>query len=169
MTSDLKIPALDLEVSGDLQIALKETFDRMFGIKVNFEFSSFDQLKTISSGDIYGSVAIISDHYLGSLTLAFPKETLLWILSKFHKREVTVMEKPAVQMIGELTNIVFGVFKHRLNEKGFGVKMALPSIVMDAVHRIPDAAWLLECKIASTAGPFSVYVARTDQPGQLLK
>lgn len=163
MPLNLKPPALDLEVAGDLQIAIEDTLERMFGIKVAYAFESFDRSGAISSGDVYGSVSIISERYLGSLVLSYPKETLFQILSGFYKREFTSIDKSATQLVGELTNIIFGVFKHRLNQKGFAVKMAIPVVITDATHRVPGAMWLLECRVSSRAGPFCVYIARAER------
>lgn len=79
--------------------------------------------------DIASVIALSGPIFQGSVAVCFPKKVFLGIMGKmFHENyaEITpVLEDGAA----ELLNIIFGHAKRLLNEKGFGIEQAIPSIV----------------------------------------
>jgi CheY-specific phosphatase CheX len=161
-----KIPEsnFDETIAPDLHHAVEKTLGQMFNLRVDSTFTFKEKSETITSGDVYGSVSIIHDRYLGSMVVAFPQKTLFSILKALYKRDFTEMDRTTAGAVGELTNIIFAVFKHRLNEKGFFFKMAIPQTVTGGNHRVPDATWTLDGHFTCPAGEFHVYVIRAEHP-----
>jgi chemotaxis protein CheX len=88
------------------------------------------------NGDISGVIGLISDAFSGSVVITFPKDTFLKIMSRMLGEEVTVINKDIEDGAGELTNIIFGQAKVSLNEKGYGIKTAIPSVISGEGHSV---------------------------------
>lgn len=85
-------------------------------------------------GDISGVIGLVSDRFNGSVVLTFPKDTFLKLMSRMLGETYTEITQDIQDGVSEPTNIIFGHAKAALNQKGYGVKMALPSIVVGENH-----------------------------------
>ena len=101
---------------------------------------------------VSGVIGITADAFNGSVVIGFPKETFLGIMSRMLGEEYTSISKDIVDGAGELTNIIFGQAKAELNQKGYGIKMAIPSVVSGVGHEIHGV----------TKGPVVVVPFKTD-------
>ncbi len=92
----------------------------------------FEVAKTKDQGicDISGFIGIICNNFNGSVIISFPEKTFLNVLSRMLGEDITSIEPDNMDGAAELTNMIFGQAKASLNEKGFGLKMALPSVVL---------------------------------------
>ncbi len=86
------------------------------------------------SGDVSGIIGIISETFNGSVVISFPEATFLKVISKMLGEEYTKIDKDIIDGAGELTNMIFGQAKIVLNEKGYGIKTAIPSVVSGKNH-----------------------------------
>lgn len=86
------------------------------------------------SGDISGVIGLVSDSFNGNVIITFPEQTYLSIMSKMHRETYTVIDKENSDGAGELTNMIFGQAKITLNEQGYGIKTALPSVTVGKSH-----------------------------------
>ena len=50
--------------------------------------------------------------------------------------EFTTLNSEIIDGAGELTNMIFGQAKITLNEKGYGIKTALPSVIAGKDHSL---------------------------------
>lgn len=93
---------------------------------------AFEVAKSKEQGicDISGFIGMICNNFNGSVVISFPEKTFLNVLSKMLGEEITSIEPGNMDGAAELTNMIFGHAKSLLNEKGFGLKMALPSVVL---------------------------------------
>lgn len=91
-------------------------------------------------GDISGVIGMVSDAFVGSVVISFPAETFLKVMSKMLGEEFTVINKDIEDGAAEFTNIIFGQAKAELNEKGYGIKTALPSVVSGKDHNIQNVS-----------------------------
>lgn len=89
-----------------------------------------------ASGDISGVIGITSDKFNGSVVISFPEQTFLKIMSRMLGEEFTTLTKEIADGAGEFTNIIFGQAKITLNDKGYGIKMAIPSVITGKNHII---------------------------------
>ena len=94
-------------------------------------------------GDISSVIGLVSDSFNGSVIISFPEQTFLKIMSNMLGENYTEMSKDIIDGAGEITNMIFGQAKLVLNEKGYGIKSAIPSVVAGKNH----------CHQAITNGP----------------
>lgn len=88
------------------------------------------------SGDISGVIGIVSEAFNGSVVISFPEKTFLAVISRMLGEEFKELTKEIADGAGELTNMIFGQAKITLNEKGYGIKTALPSVVTGKDHSV---------------------------------
>ncbi len=96
-------------------------------------------LKTAGSqlfGDISGVIGLVSDAFVGTVVITFPESTFLKIMSRMLGEEFKELTPEIRDGASELTNIIFGQTKLLLNEKGFGIRTAIPSVVTGKSHSI---------------------------------
>lgn len=87
-------------------------------------------------GDISGVIGIISETFTGSVVISFSEATFLNIMSSMLGEEIKEITKETSDGAGELTNMIFGQAKISLNEKGYGIKTAIPSVVTGRNHSL---------------------------------
>lgn len=111
-------------------------------------------------GDISGVIGIVSESFNGSVVISFPETTFLKIMSSMLGEEYTKLDKEIVDGAGELTNMIFGQAKIVLNEKGYGIKTAIPSVVTGKNHTLSAQTKgpVVVVPFESTAGNFFVEI-----------
>lgn len=111
-------------------------------------------------GDVSGVIGIVSDHFNGTVVISFPEETFLKVMSSMLGEEYHSLDKELLDGAGEITNMIFGYAKQILNEKGYGIKMALPSVVSGKDHSLSSSSQgtSLVIRFESTAGSFFVEI-----------
>jgi chemotaxis protein CheX len=80
-------------------------------------------------GDVSGIISVISDKFNGSVVISFPEPTFLKVMSNMLGEEYSEISPEIVDGAGEILNMIFGQAKIVLNEKGYGIKTAIPSVV----------------------------------------
>lgn len=88
------------------------------------------------TGDISGVIGIVSQDFTGSVVISFPEKTFLNVISSMLGEEFTTLNSEIIDGAGELTNMIFGQAKITLNEKGYGIKTALPSVIAGKDHSL---------------------------------
>lgn len=78
--------------------------------------------------DIAGFIGVISPKVRGSVALCFPKEVFLKILSNMLMEQYTEITRENEDAAAELLNMIFGRTKKVLNEKGYAVRSAIPTV-----------------------------------------
>lgn len=126
----------------EIQASTKATSGKIYRRESNEKFL----------GDISGVIGLISEAFSGSVVISFPGPTFLKIVSRMLGEECTTINKEIEDGAGEITNIIFGQAKITLNNLGFGIKTALPSVVSGADHSI----------LQMTKGPRVVIPFETD-------
>lgn len=90
-------------------------------------------------GDIGGLISLQGQHTTGSLLLCFDAAAARSLASAMLCEEIAELNDDARSVIGEVTNMVCGDAKRRLDELGFSVGMALPRL-WAAGDPVPPAA-----------------------------
>lgn len=80
-------------------------------------------------GVVAGIIGMVSGAAKGQLTLAFEKPAALNVVNSLLGEEHTDLDDAVLDGIGELTNIVYGVAKTVLNERGYAFQMAIPMVI----------------------------------------
>lgn len=91
-------------------------------------------------GDISGVIGLISDSFTGSVVVSFPQATFLSLMDRMIGEKHTTLTKEIQDGAGELTNMIFGQSKLALNEKGYALQTALPSVVVGQNHSIQSVS-----------------------------
>lgn len=94
--------------------------------------------KSSFGGDISGVIGLVSESFTGSVVISFPAQTFLTIMSRMLGEEFTELNPDIQDGAAEMTNIIFGYAKRVLNEKGYGIKMAIPSVITGKDHSIQN-------------------------------
>lgn len=85
-------------------------------------------------GDVSGLIGIVSATFKGSVIISFPKDTFLNVISRMLGEKIYTLEKEVTDGAGEITNMIFGQAKIELNQKGYGIQTALPSVITGEGH-----------------------------------
>jgi chemotaxis protein CheX len=81
------------------------------------------------NADIAAIVGIVSTPFQGSLILAMDAKTYLKVMSRMLGQEFSRIDAEIRDGIAELLNMVLGQAKITLNERGFAIKQAIPTVV----------------------------------------
>ncbi|WP_408095915.1 chemotaxis protein CheX [Peredibacter sp. HCB2-198] len=111
-------------------------------------------------GDVSGVIGIVSDAFNGSVVISFPEKTFLNIMSGMLGEEYTEITKDILDGAGEITNMIFGQAKVVLNEKGYGIKTAIPSVISGKDHSLQGITKgpVIVVPFESTGGNFFVEI-----------
>lgn len=90
------------------------------------------------TGDISGVIGLVSDAFNGAIVINFPEQTFLGVISRMLGEKFEKITPEITDGAAELTNIIFGQAKVTLNELGYGIKMATPSVVTGKGHSISN-------------------------------
>jgi chemotaxis protein CheX len=112
-----------------------------------------------ASGDISGIVGI-TGMAEGSLCLTFSKGCILHICSKMFGEEQKEINDEVKDAVGELTNVISGDSRRRLQEIGYTFQGAIPSVVSGPGHEVRHMTKgpILSIPFSSPAGNFIVEV-----------
>ncbi len=90
--------------------------------------------------DIAATVGLVSAPFNGSLILGFPKRTYLGIMSRLLMQEYSEITPEIRDGAAELLNIILGQVKISLDEEGFAIKQAIPTVVQgDQLQILPSS------------------------------
>jgi chemotaxis protein CheX len=112
-------------------------------------------------GDISGVVGLTTDSFAGSVVFTFPAETFLKIISRMLGEECKELTPEISDGAAELTNIIFGYAKRVLNEKGYGVRAAVPSVISGKEPTLQNSAGnpRISIPFESDAGNFAIEIS----------
>ena len=112
-----------------------------------------------STGDVSGIVGITGEAE-GSLCITFSKECILFVISKMVGEEQKEINDDVKDAVGELTNMISGDSRRRLQEIGHTFHGAIPSVVSGPGHEVRHVTKgpILSIPFSTQAGSFSVEV-----------
>lgn len=160
-TEKAEIPlTLDEKLSLDIIHGVHATMSNMAGLKAEPQpFVINEEVKLC--GDVSGIVSLIQETTTGSLIVSFPKETIFAILSKIYGKPFTEVNTSVKNGVGELTNMIYGVFKANKNKSGYCFRMVVPSVIIGENHMVmqSSSSACMSITFISTFGPFTVSLA----------
>lgn len=115
-------------------------------------------------GDISGIIGLVSEAFTGTVVISFPEKTFLNIMSKMLGEKFESITQEIQDGAAEFTNIIFGQAKVVLNERGFGIKTALPSVVTGKHHSVMNLSLgpRLAIPFETDAGEFFVEICLSE-------
>lgn len=78
----------------------------------------------------------MSESFTGSVIISFPEKTFLAVMGGMLGETFTSINKDILDGAGEITNMIFGQAKIVLNDQGYGIKSALPSVISGREHSL---------------------------------
>lgn len=89
----------------------------------------FVEPKFAPRGEVAGVVGMVSNQYKATLTLSFPKSSILLILENMLGEKYPDISDEVFDAVGELTNMIYGSAKGTLNGLGYDFEMAIPTVI----------------------------------------
>ena len=111
--------------------------------------------------EISGVIPMVSPLFKGNLAVGFPKTTFIAVASALLGETHTEISTQIEDAAAELANIIYGQTKTKLNENGYELGLARPSIVRGHDHSIspPDGQFTIVVPFESSAGPFYIQIS----------
>lgn len=109
--------------------------------------------------EIAGVLSLVSDQFMGSIALCFPKVTFLKICEVVYGEVYTEIDSQTEDAAAELLNMIFGGAKAELNkDKKYNIQKALPTVIradsLNLRQYSSDATIVLP--FSTSAGPFHI-------------
>ncbi|MCX7816624.1 MAG: chemotaxis protein CheX [Syntrophales bacterium] len=89
----------------------------------------------LAQGDISGIIGLAGDAR-GSLALSFSESAILRIVSNMLGEEINNMNGDIRDAVGEITNMISGVARKKLEKAGYSIMAAIPTVVSGRNHSI---------------------------------
>ena len=131
MSAALKLenqnPLLNSEVITSFAKSVKDTITTMTNTKLTPE-KPYIEYKFEIQSEIAGILGVASDDHKGLFVVSFSKEAILSIHNNMLGESETELSDSVCDVVGELSNMIYGSSKTTLNEKGYNLKMAIPTV-----------------------------------------
>lgn len=117
-----------------------------------------------SNIDIAAVIGLTSAAFTGTITLCFPAAVFLKAMSNMLDEEFTTITQDLQDGAAELLNIIFGQAKIVLNEEGYEIQKAIPTVIsgsnLSTVHvsKVP----VIVIPFSSSAGAFYIEISIED-------
>jgi chemotaxis protein CheX len=114
---------------------------------------------TSATSDVSGIVGMTGETE-GSICIAFSKECILYVIGKMLGEEHKEVDDEVKDAVGELTNMISGDSRRRLQEIGHTFQGAIPSVISGKGHEIRHVTKgpILSIPFSTQAGNFTVEV-----------
>jgi chemotaxis protein CheX len=117
----------------------------------------------LAKGDVSGIIGITGT-IKGSLALSFSTGSILKIVSNMLGEEMTSINGDIRDAVGELTNMVSGAARKKIEEMGFSLSASIPTVVSGQEHSIMHVLGgpSVVIPFETDGGPFVVDVCMGD-------
>jgi len=88
----------------------------------------------IALGVVTGVISMEGEQAKGSLAISFTKPVILEIVKRMLRMETTEVDEMALDLTGEMANMVMGGAKGILNEAGYDFGLSLPEVLSGEKH-----------------------------------
>ena len=90
---------------------------------------------SLASGDVSGIIGLTGSA-TGSMALSFSEKSILKIVSNMLGEEIKEINGDIKDAVGEITNMISGVARKKLESMGLNVSAAIPTVVAGKSHSI---------------------------------
>lgn len=149
-------PTLNVEFVNPFIEASQKTLKVQCGVEANAGKPFLKGTAELMEIDIAGVIGLVSSEFNGSIALCFPRATFLAVMGAMLGEKILEITDDLKDGVGELLNIIFGQSKVVLNQKGYQIEMAIPTIVSGDSLKLRHVATgpTLILPFASNAGGF---------------
>jgi len=89
----------------------------------------------VARGDVSGVMGLTGETR-GTISVSFTETSILAIVSNMLGEEIKEMNEEIKDAVGEITNMISGQARKKLDEQGMSLKAAIPSVIMGKNHTI---------------------------------
>jgi len=125
---------MDVTLVNPFISATVKVLETMASTKVN-PGKPFLKKDKIARGDVTGIIGITGEAN-GTISVTFDEGSILGIVSKMFGEELKEMNAEISDAVGELTNMISGQARRKLEENGREFQAAIPSVVTGKDHEI---------------------------------
>lgn len=111
--------------------------------------------------DVTGILNMVSDSVEGVLAVSFPKPVIFELTKRLVGIEPTDIDEMVEDMVGDITNMVYGGAKTILDEEGYNFDMAIPSVIheQDISIDFPQGCKVVVITFTTEVGDFYVEIS----------
>jgi chemotaxis protein CheX len=88
-----------------------------------------------AKGDVSGIIGMTGSAR-GSLALSFSEKSIFMIVSNMLGEKYTEINDEVMDAVGEITNMISGVARKKLESQGYNISAAIPTVVSGKDHAI---------------------------------
>jgi chemotaxis protein CheX len=125
---------LDQTLAEDISRAVIAVMHNTFNVTAKLERFEIGHGMVSLNGDVSGVIGIVQSSLEGTMTLCFNFNTMRLLLPRAIGKNIDVTQDMAIDAVGEITNMIFGQVKTDLNQRGFELKLGIPSVVTGRGH-----------------------------------
>ena len=125
---------MDVTLVNPFISATVKVLETMASTKVN-PGKPFLKKDKIARGDVTGIIGITGEAN-GTISVTFDEGSILGIVSKMFGEELKEINAEISDAVGELTNMISGQARRKLEENGREFQAAIPSVVTGKDHEI---------------------------------
>lgn len=113
-----------------------------------------------ASGDVTGTISFTGDA-TGILAITFTEGCIANILTNMFGEEVTGINDEVCDAVGELTNMISGDARRKLEQYGYSIRAAIPSVITGKNHTIKKffEGPCIALPFSTNGGDFTVEIA----------
>ena len=89
----------------------------------------------VARGDVSGVIGMTGETR-GTISISFSEASILPIVSNMLGEEMKEMNEEIKDAVGEVTNMISGQARKRLDEQGRSLRAAIPTVIMGKDHSI---------------------------------
>jgi len=95
---------------------------------------------TTAQGDVSGLIGMVGDDITGSLSITFETSVALKVMQNMLGEQLEKVNDDVADMVGEITNMIYGGAKNELGKLGYNFGMATPVVVFGKDHTLSHTA-----------------------------
>ncbi|NVM56875.1 MAG: chemotaxis protein CheX [Desulfobacterales bacterium] len=113
----------------------------------------------LARGDVSGIIGLIGE-VSGTVSVSFSEKSILAIVSKMLGEEIKELNDEINDAVGEITNMISGQARQRLDEVGRPLRAAIPTVIMGKNHTIAHvtAHPIIAIPFSTDNGDFTIEV-----------
>ncbi len=85
--------------------------------------------KSEKNGEVTGFLGIVSNNSRWVLSISYAKESITEIYGTMFSEKKESIDNDVADLVGEITNQIYGGAKSMLNQRGYAFEMAMPTVI----------------------------------------
>ncbi|RJQ61749.1 MAG: chemotaxis protein CheX [Desulfobacteraceae bacterium] len=149
---------MDVKLINPFIHATVKVLETMAGVKAE-PGKPFVKKDKIARGDVTGIIGITGESN-GTISVTFDEGSILAVVSKMFGEDVKELNADISDAVGELTNMISGQARRKLEEDGRKFEAAIPTVVTGKGHEISHitSGPIIAVPFATDAGNFTIEI-----------